>query len=112
MIQPTFGFKQGGKKGVWGRRLTNWRKHMLYGGAAVLGAGTGVLAAHLQHHYGKNYDPESGVYMSRTERAIRAESRARLATHGPSAGHLAARQMRAAEHAQRHGPTATHASPR
>ena len=47
MIQPTFNFKQGGQKGPWGRRLTNWRKHMLYGGAAAVGAGAGMLMNHL-----------------------------------------------------------------
>ena len=35
---------RGGRmKGPWHRRITNYRKHVLYGGAAALGAGAAML---------------------------------------------------------------------
>ena len=44
MKQPTFGnVRQGKMRGPMFRRLTNWRKHMLYGGAGALGAGAAML---------------------------------------------------------------------
>ena len=35
----------GHMKGPWHRRLTNYRKHVLYGGAAALGVGAAMLSA-------------------------------------------------------------------
>ena len=46
MIQPKFQMKQGQMKSRMHRGMTNWRKHMLYGGAAALGVGSAMLMHH------------------------------------------------------------------
>ena len=76
MIQPKFG-KQGKMKGPWHRRLTNYKRHFFYGGAAA----AGVLAAHLTHHepslaegYARHY-ASSPEYGERAARILRADAR-------------------------------------
>ena len=83
MIQPKFAQKQGRMKSNRYRRQTNWRKHMLYGGAAVLGTGAAMLMNHQRNRdFHPDHMPEwrrpggSGVppYLTRP-------------THGPTATH-------------------------
>ena len=69
--------KGGRMKGKWHRKVTNWRKHALYGGAAALGVGLAALTTRTEsgaeshaHHYASS--PEQG---ERAARILRADAR-------------------------------------
>ncbi len=104
-------------KGKWHRRLTNWRKHAIYGGAAALGVGLAMLttrtheseAESLAHHFASS--PEQG---ERAARILRAEARRDLpgarspAFYGHRYSHVLPRG--AYDAAMRHGTGAQQAA--
>ena len=65
-------------KTPWHRRLTNYRKHALYGGAAALGVAAAMLTTRTSESLAESYahhhasDPEQG---ERAARILRAEAR-------------------------------------
>ena len=102
--------KGGSMKTPWRRRLTSWRKHALYGGAAMLGVGLAALttrgheseAESFAQHYASSQ--EQG---DRAARIIRADERRDLpgprspAFYGHRYSHVLPRG--AYEAAMRHG---------
>ena len=109
---------RGGRmKGPWHRRLTNYRKHALYGGAAALGVAGAMLTTRssesLAESYAQHYasSPEQG---ERAARILRAEARRDLpgprspAFYGHRYSHLLPRG--AYEAAMRHGTSAQQAA--
>ena len=109
--------KGGRMKTPWRRRLTNWRKHALYGGAAVLGVGLAALttrgheseAESFAQHYASS--PEQG---DRAAQILRADARRDLpgarspAFYGHRYSHVLPRG--AYEAAMRHGTGAQQAA--
>ena len=97
-------------KGKWHRRLTNWRKHAIYGGAAALGVGLAMLTTRTHESEAESYAlhfASSSEQGERAARILRADARRDLpgarspAFYGHRYSHLLPRG--AYEAAMRHG---------
>ena len=75
MLQPKFNYKMKPMKGPMHRKLTNWKKHAIYGGSAALGATLGMMTApSLAEDYAHQY-ASSRQFGNAAARIIRNDDR-------------------------------------